>query len=56
MNTFWGGAKCIELPDGSVVKAEQAIEWLEEQDKLAEEAKENGEKAEKEETVDEQAD
>lgn len=56
MNTFWGGAKCIELPDGSVVKAEQAIQWLEEQDKPAEEAKENGEKAEKEETVDEQAD
>lgn len=56
MNTFWNGFKCIELPDGSVVKAEQAIQWLEEQDKPAEEAKENGEKAEKEETVDEQAD
>ena len=56
MNTFWNGFKCIELPDGSVVKAEQAIQWLEEQDKPAEEAKEDGAKAEKEETVDEQAD
>ena len=56
MNSFWDGTKCIELPDGSVVNAEQAVRWLEEQDKPAEEAKENGEKAEKEETVDEQAD
>lgn len=45
MSQFWDGAKCIELPDGSIVKAEQAIQWLEEQDKPAEEAK-NDEKTE----------
>lgn len=56
MNIFWNGAKCIELPDGSVVKAEQAIEWLEEQDKPAEEAKEDERTEEKEEQANEQAD
>lgn len=56
MSNFWDGARCIELPDGSVVKAEQAIQWLEEQDKLAEEAKKNGGTEEKEEQTNEPAD
>lgn len=56
MSNFWGGAKCIELPDGSVVKAEQAIQWLEEQDRLAKEAEENAGAEEKEGQADEQAD
>lgn len=56
MNNFWGGAKCIELPDGSVVKAEQAVQWLEEQDKPAEEAKEDEGTEKKEGQENEQAD
>lgn len=38
MYRFWD-ARCIELPDGRVVTAEQAIQWLEEQDSPAEGAK-----------------
>ena len=53
MESFWGGVRCIELPDGNVVGAEAAIQWLEEQDRPAEEAKGDEEKAEKEEAVDE---
>lgn len=56
MNNFWGGARCIELPDGSVVKAEQAIQWLEEQDKPAEEAKKDEDAEKEERQKNEQAD
>lgn len=54
MNDIWSGVKCIELPDGSVVKADQAAQWLEEQDKLAEEAKKDEGTEEKEGKTDEQ--
>lgn len=56
MNQFWNGIRCIELPDGNVVKAEQAVQWLEEQDKLAKEAKESERAEEKEGQANEQAD
>ncbi len=55
MKNFWNGAKCIELPNGSVVKAEQAIQWLEEQDKPAETEATASERASKEENADEQS-
>ena len=38
MSTMWGSSgdgynnKCIELPDGSVVKPNDAIKWLEQQE------------------------
>lgn len=36
MSTMWGGSgynnRCIELPDGSVVKPSDAIKWLEQQE------------------------
>lgn len=38
MKAMWGGNdyghnnRCIELPDGSVVKPAEAVKWLEEQD------------------------
>lgn len=38
MRTFFSDnsvARCIELPDGKVVNAKEAIKWLEEQDKAA---------------------
>ena len=58
MRKFWaenGAPKCIELPDGKVVNAKEAIQWLEEQDKLAETEAAPVEEA-KEEAQDEQAD
>lgn len=33
---LWGGSRCIELPDGRVVNAVNASNWLEEQDKKEE--------------------
>lgn len=47
--------RCIELPDGRIMNAKEAIEWLEEQDKAAETEAQNGETT-KEETQNEQAD
>lgn len=36
MSTMWGGNdvnnRCIELPDGSVVKPIEAIRWLKQQE------------------------
>lgn len=58
MQKFWannGAPRCIELPDGKVVNAKEAIQWLEEQDKPAETEAAPVEEA-KEETQDEQAD
>ena len=58
MQRFWadnGASRCIELPDGKVVNAKEAIQWLEEQDKPAETEAAPVEEA-KEETQDEQAD
>lgn len=44
MNTMWGrnhyNNRCIELPDGRVVKPAEAIQWLEEQDGAVEETTE----------------
>lgn len=58
MRKFWDEdnlPRCIELPDGKVVNAEEAIQWLEEQDKPAETEAVPDEET-KEETQDEQAD
>jgi len=40
---YTGGKRCIELPDGSIVKPLAAIKWLEEQEATA-----NGEKEQEE--------
>lgn len=58
MQRLWAdndAPRCIELPDGRVVNAKEAIRWLEEQDKPAETEAGPVEEA-KEETQDEQAD
>lgn len=58
MRIFWAensAPRCIELPDGKVVNAKEAIQWLEEQDKAAETEAAPVEEA-KEETQDKQAD
>lgn len=58
MRKFWaadGAFRCIELPDGKVVNAKEAIQWLEEQDKPTETEAMPVEEA-KEETKDEQTD
>lgn len=43
MSTLWGGnrvnSRCIELPDGRVVKPLEAIRWLKEQDTVVNEQK-----------------
>lgn len=57
MRIFWsenGAPRCIELPDGKVVNAKEAIQWLEEQDKPAEMEAEASEET-KEDTQNEQA-
>lgn len=58
MRIFWAensAPRCVELPDGKVVNAKEAIQWLEEQDKAAETEAVPVEEA-KEEAQDEQAD